>query len=227
MTRIGFLVFPDMLQLDFTGAYAVLAAGPDVTVHLLWKDVNPIRTSDKLLITPDTAITGCPQLDVVVVPGGGGVVSLMNDGTVLDFLRRQAAEARWVTSVCTGALVLGAAGLLHGYQATTHWLSHDLLPLFGAEPRRRRVVEDRNRLTGAGVSSSIDMALTLAGRLWGDTVAESIQLNMEYDPSPPYHAGSPESAPREVVAAMRDRSRGRQAERRDAAIAAAERLRGG
>ncbi len=225
MTRIGFLVFPGMLQLDCTGAYGVLAAGPDVTVHLVWKDLSPLRTSDKLLIVPDTAIADCPQLDVVVVPGGGGVVHLMNDAVVLEFLRHQAEMASWITSVCTGALVLGAAGLLQGYKATTHWLSHELLPLFDAEPVRERVVRDRNRITGAGVTSGIDMALTLAGALWGDPVAEQIQLNMEYDPKPPYNAGNPETAPEEIVATMRNHSAARQAERRVAAAAAAKRLR--
>ncbi|MCC8164602.1 MAG: DJ-1/PfpI family protein [Planctomycetes bacterium] len=225
MTHIGFLVFPDMLQLDFTGAYGVLSAGPDVRTHLVWKNVAPIRTSDRLLITPDTTVADCPQLDVIVVPGGGGVVPLMNDATILSFLKGQAEKALWVTSVCTGALILGAAGLMDGFRATTHWLSHDLLPLFGAEPVRQRVVQDRNRMTGAGVTSGIDLALTLAGRLWGDSVAEQIQLNMEYAPEPPYNAGSPDTAPEATITAMRDRSTTRQQERRAAAVAAAERLR--
>lgn len=224
MTRIGFLVFPDMLQLDFTGAYGVLAAGPQAEIHLVWKENVPVKTSDNLVFTPDTTFAACPPLDAIVVPGGSGVLALMNDAEVIGFLQAQAKTASWLTSVCTGALVLGAAGLLRGRKATTHWLSHDLLTLFGAEPAQQRVVVDGNLITAAGVTSGIDMALILAGSLWDDDVAQAIQLNMEYAPYPPYAAGDPETAPENLVAAAREQGAARQAERRKAAIVAAERL---
>lgn len=222
--QIGFLIFPGMLQLDFTGAYGVLAAGPGANVHTLWKSKEPVVSSDKLVFTPTTAIEDCPPLDVLVVPGGGGVVSLMEDNLILDFLRARADAVRYLCSVCTGALVLGAAGLLNGYAATTHWMSWDLLERFGARPRRERVVVDRSRITAAGVTSGIDMALGLAGLLWGDSAAQSIQLNMEYAPELPYQAGDPSMAPPEIVAAMREKSTARQAERAAAVSRAAAKL---
>jgi cyclohexyl-isocyanide hydratase len=219
--QIGFLVFPSMLQLDFTGPHAVLAAGPETVIHLVWKDALPVTSSDGLRFTPTVSMADCRRLDVVCVPGGGGVQALLGDAETLEFLRRQAAGCRYLCSVCTGALVLGAAGLLRGYRATTHWQSLDLLPLFGAAPQRRRVVRDGDRISAAGVSAGIDMALTLAGLLWGDVTAQSIQLNMEYAPEPPYTAGGPDSAPEEVVAAVRASTASRQAARREAAQAAA------
>lgn len=222
--RIGFLLFPGMLQLDFTGAYGVLAAGVKAEIRTVWKDASSLKTSDNLIFTPDTTFAACPPLDVIIVPGGGGIVPLMGDAVVLDFLRTQAESASYVASVCTGALVLGAAGLLRGFKATTHWLSHDLLTLFGAEPVPQRVVIDGNRVTAAGVTSGIDMALLLAGRMWGDDVAQSIQLNMEYAPEPPYMAGNPTTAPQSVVATAHERGAARQAERLAAATAAAKRL---
>lgn len=223
-TRIGFLLFPGVLQLDFTGPYGVLAAGPGVAPHTVWKDTQPVRSSDGLLLTPDTKFVDCPPMDVFCVPGGEGIQPLLADGEVHAFLRSQAATCRYVCSVCTGSLVLGAAGLLRGYKATTHWMSLDMLPLFGAEPQQRRVVLDKNRMSAAGVSAGIDMALTLAGLLWGDAVAQEIQLGMEYAPQPPYNAGSPETAPEGIVEAVTARTAERQASRRKAASAAAERL---
>ncbi|MDR2744351.1 MAG: DJ-1/PfpI family protein [Desulfovibrio sp.] len=219
--QIGFLVFPSMLQLDFTGPYAVLAAGPEAAIHMVWKDTLPVTSSDGLSFTPTVSMADCRRLDVVCVPGGGGVRALLSDAETLEFLRRQAAGCRYLCSVCTGALVLGAAGLLRGYRATTHWQSLDLLPLFGAAPQRRRVVRDRNRISAAGVSAGIDMALALAGLLWGDATAQSIQLNMEYAPEPPYASGGPASAPEEVVAAVKARTASRQAARLEAAQSAA------
>lgn len=224
MTRIGFLIFPDMLQLDFTGPFGVLAAGPKAEMRLIWKSRTPIRTSDNLAFTPDCSFQDCPQLDVIVVPGGNGILPLLDDDDVLGFLRVQAKTASWITSVCTGALVLGAAGLLDGYKATTHWLSQDLLELFGATHASTRVVADRNRITAAGVTSGIDMALTLAGFLWGDDAAQRIQLNLEYTPQPPYKSGSPESAPENIVEAIRNEATARQKERYNASISAANRL---
>ncbi|MDR1777190.1 MAG: DJ-1/PfpI family protein [Desulfovibrio sp.] len=223
--RIGFLLFPDMLQLDFTGPYAVLAAGPDVEIRTIWKDTQPVRSSDGLSFFPNSLLTDCPALDVLCVPGGGGVQALLNDVEVLAFLAAQAKTCRYLCSICTGALILGAAGLLEGYKATTHWQSLDILPLFGAEPQSRRVVMDGNRISAAGVSAGIDMALTLAGLLWGRATAQGIQLGMEYAPEPPYAAGSPASAPPDVVEAALSRTETRQAARRKAATEAAERLR--
>lgn len=224
-TNIGFLVFPGMLQLDFTGAYGVLAAmGQRADIRLVWKNAEPVLSSDKLAFSPTTAFKDCPPLDVLIVPGGGGVLALLEDDAVLDFLKHQARTAKYIGSVCTGALVLGAAGLLRGYRATTHWLSHDMLALLGAKPARARVVLDRDRITAAGVTSGIDMALTLAGRLWGEQTAMAVQLNMEYAPEPPYTAGSPEQAPPELVAVALADSAARQNERLAAVKRAATKL---
>lgn len=223
-TSIGFLVFPGMMQLDFTGPYAVLAAGPSVETHLIWKNTDPIRSSDGLLFTPDADLERCPPVDVICVPGGGGVLPLLEDGAVLGFLRARAASCRYVTAVCTGALVLGAAGLLRGYSAVTHWQSMDFLAPFGASPGKGRAVVDRDRITAAGVSAGIDMALFLAGLLWGDETAQAIQLNMEYAPQPPYAAGSPQTAPEAVLAAVKARTCARQEERRRVVLRAAAAL---
>ena len=222
--RIGFILFPDLLQLDFTGPFAVLAACPNTVVHTLWKNTDPLSSSDGLLLSPNTRFADSPPLDVVCVPGGSGVLALMNDLEVLSFLRAQAEHCRYICSVCTGALVLGAAGLLRGYKATTHWQSLDLLPLFEAEPQTHRVVIDGNRITAAGVSAGIDMALMLSGLIYGDETAQRIQLNMEYAPEPPYNAGSPTSAPPNAVHAVRARTASRQEARRKAASIAAARL---
>ena len=154
-------------------------------------------------ILPTTRIDECPQLDVVFVPGGGGQIPLMQDPTVLDFLRAQSDKARYVTAVCTGSLVLGAAGLLQGYEATTHWAYMDVLPVFGARPVSRRVVVDRNRITAGGVTAGIDFGLGIAAALAGEEVAKAIQLGIEYDPDPPFDSGSPEKAPPEIVELVR------------------------
>ncbi|MDR1709175.1 MAG: DJ-1/PfpI family protein [Candidatus Accumulibacter sp.] len=222
--NIGFLLFPDVLQMDLTGPYGVLAAGPGARVCLVWKDARPVRSSDGLVLTPGETFAGCPPLDVICVPGGGGILPLLSDGETLAFLRARAESARFVCSVCTGALVLGAAGLLKGRRATTHWQSHELLRPFGAIPERARVVRDGNLLTAAGVSAGIDMALTLAGLLWGDDIARRIQLNMEYAPEPPYAAGTPESAPPQVVQTLTAQNADRLARRREAVLAAARLL---
>ncbi len=223
---IGFLVFPDMLQFDLTGAYGVLAAGPGARPHLLWKRREPVVSSDGLIVTPTMSFTESADLhfDVLCVPGGGGVGALLADDAVLAFLREKGGQARYLASVCTGALALGAAGFLGGKRATTHWQSLDMLTAFGAVPVKERVVMDGNLITGAGVSAGIDMALTLAGRLWGDDAARTIQLNMEYAPAPPYDGGTPESAPARVVEALQAKTAARQAQRREAVRAAAARI---
>jgi len=202
-THIGMLLYPGLTQLDLTGPFEVLHRVPDTRVHLLWKTLDPVTADSGLGLVPTTTLAGCPPLGMVFVPGGTGQMALMQDGEVLGFLREQGARARWVTSVCTGALLLGAAGLLEGYEATTHWAFVDLLPMFGARPARARVVVDRNRVTGGGVTAGIDFALRIAAELAGDDVAKRIQLGLEYDPQPPFRSGHPDVAEPAVVAAMR------------------------
>ncbi|AZO86781.1 dimethylglycine dehydrogenase [Stutzerimonas stutzeri] len=206
--QIGFLLFPQVQQLDLTGPYDVLASLPDVKVHLIWKDLMPITASTGLLLKPTTTFEDCPALDVICVPGGSGVGPLMEDDQTLDFLRAQAANARYITSVCTGALVLGAAGLLKGKRATTHWAYHELLKPLGAIAVKDRVVRDGNLLTGGGITAGIDFALTLAAELFDPATAELVQLQLEYAPAPPFTAGSPETAPASVLEEARRRAAG-------------------
>jgi cyclohexyl-isocyanide hydratase len=213
-THVGMLLYPGLTQLDLTGPFEVLNAVPDTAVHLVWKTLEPVFADSKLGLLPTVTLEDCPKLDVVLVPGGRGQMELMRDRAVLDFLRLHGQGARYVTSVCTGALVLGAAGLLQGYEAATHWAFMDLLPLFGARPVRRRVVVDRNRITGGGVTAGIDFALRLAAELAGEPVAKQIQLGIEYDPDPPFRSGHPDVADPEIVAAVRDRFAGPLSERK-------------
>lgn len=203
--EIGLLVFPRVQQLDLTGPYEVFASIPGARVHLVARARDPVASATGLVLAPTITFADCPQLDVVCVPGGAGVNALMTDAETLDFLRRQAPGARYVTSVCTGALVLGAAGLLAGRRATTHWAAHDLLAAFGAVPVQGRVVRDGALFTGGGVTAGIDFALTLAAELVGEAGAKTIQLHLEYAPAPPFEAGRPESAAPEILAAARER----------------------
>lgn len=200
---IGMLIFPDMTQLDFTGPYEVFAQLPGCEVRVIARSLQPVAARGGLKFVPDTTFDGAPPLDLVFVPGGPGVGALMEDRDVLEFLRRQAQQARYVTSVCTGALVLGAAGLLKGYRATTHWLSLDLLPVFGATAMPDRVVIDRNRITGGGVTAGIDFALTIAAELVGVEKAKAIQLLIEYNPAPPFACGHPDTAEVAIVENVR------------------------
>lgn len=172
---------------------------PHTTVYLVAATPAPVRSERGLTMTPDIAFDRAPPLDIVCVPGGVGVNSMMENAALLEFLQGQARRARYVTSVCTGALLLGAAGLLRGYRATTHWLSMDLLPLFGAYAVDERVVIDRNRITGAGVTAGIDFGLVVASEVFGPAVAQEIQLTIEYDPAPPFRSGSRNTAPAELV----------------------------
>jgi cyclohexyl-isocyanide hydratase len=201
--QIGMLLFPRLTQLDLTGPFEVLHRVPGARVHLLWKDLEPVRAESGLGLLPTTVLSDCPPLDVLVVPGGFGVTPLLGDAAVLEFLKAQGARARWVTSVCTGALLLGAAGLLQGYAATTHWAYVELLAGFGATYVKRRVVVDRNRITGGGVTAGIDFGLTLASELAGSEIAQGIQLGLEYDPAPPFRSGHPDVADPALVAAVR------------------------
>lgn len=207
--HIGMLLFPRLTQLDLTGPYELFHRIPDAKVHMLWKTLEPVRTEAGFGLLPDTTLRDCPQLDVVFVPGGLGQVDLMGDEEVLGFLRKQAATAKYVTSVCTGALVLGAAGLLDGYEATTHWAYVDLLPSFGAKPAKGRVVRDRNRITAGGVTAGIDFGLTMVSEIAGADTARAIQLGLEYDPAPPFDGGHPDKADPALVAAIRKRLRDR------------------
>ena len=201
----GLLLFPELTQLDLTGPYEVFARVPGAKVHLLWKTRDPVAADRGLAILPTTTLDDCPPLDVMCVPGGGGQIDRMDDDAVLSFLREQARRGALMTSVCAGSLVLAAAGLLRGYRATCHWSSLDQLSLLGALPVSERVVEDRDRVTGAGVTSGIDFALTVVSRLCGEAVAREIQLTMEYDPDPPFDSGSPASASPELVSDTRRR----------------------
>lgn len=203
--RIGMLLFPRLTQLDLTGPYEILSKLPGAEIFLAWKSLAPVVADSGLALLPTTTLAQAPQADVLFVPGGGGQIPLMADAEVLAFLRRQAEGARYVTAVCTGSLLMGAAGLLRGYDATTHWAFHDLLGRCGARPVRQRVVIDRNRVTGGGVTAGIDFALRLAAEVAGPEVAQAIQLGLEYDPAPPFDAGTPERAAPAVVARVRDR----------------------
>jgi cyclohexyl-isocyanide hydratase len=203
--RIGLLLFPRMTQLDLTGPFEVFAKLPGAEVLLLWKTLQPVEAETGLRMLPHATLRDCPPLDVVCVPGGPGVSALMEDAELLDWLRGQAESVRYVTSVCTGSLVLGAAGLLRGKRATSHWASRDLLAKFGAIPTPGRVVRDGNLFTGGGVTAGIDFALTAVAEMAGLKTAQEIQLQIEYAPEPPFDAGVPETAPPDVVAAVRAR----------------------
>jgi cyclohexyl-isocyanide hydratase len=203
--QIGLVLFPKVTQLDFTGPLQVFSRVPGAKVHLIWKRIEPVPSDTVLTLTPTITFADCPQLDVICVPGGVGTDEMVNDEEMLDFLRQQATGAKYITSVCTGSLVLGAAGLLRGYRATTHWTAMDLLAPFGATPTKTRVCVDRDRVTGGGVTAGIDFALTLVSILLDRATAETIQLGIEYNPAPPFDAGSPETAPPEILALLKER----------------------
>lgn len=216
----GFLVFPDIQQLDLTGPYEIVSVlDAPKEVHLLWHDLRPVRSTTGIAFTPTRTFADCPPLDVICVPGGVGVNPLLRDAALLAFLRRQAGTARFVTSVCTGSLVLGAAGLLRGRRATSHWSARDLLAGFGAVPTEGRVVRDGRFVTAGGVTAGIDFGLTIIAELCGTEAAQACQLQLEYAPAPPFDAGTPATAPEAVVARLR--SRGAAARREREAFVAA------
>lgn len=223
--HIGLLLFPEITQLDLTGPYEVFTKLPDAAVHLIWKTREPVRAGGGMQILPTTTFAECPPLDLICVPGGGGMNPLLNDDETLEFVRRQAKGARYVTSVCTGSLVLGAAGLLKGKRAATHWTAREFLAKFGAIADSARVVIDGNVITGGGVTAGIDFALTVVAQLKGPEVAQAIQLMIEYNPAPPFDAGSPERAPAAIVARAKEAGAQRQAARAEAVARAAARLR--
>ncbi len=196
---MGFLVFPGITQLDLTGPVEVLFRLPGARVDLLWKTMDPVRSSSGLLLTPTRRLQDCNGLDILCVPGGFGVEKLLDDREVLEFLVRVSPNARYVTSVCTGSLLLGAAGLLRGKRATTHWAWLDQLEKFGAIPSEERVVIDGNVVTGGGVTAGIDFALTLVAQIAGRDFAEEVQLALQYDPQPPFSGGTPQRARPEIL----------------------------
>jgi cyclohexyl-isocyanide hydratase len=210
--QIGSLLFEGVDQIDLTGPFEVLARIPNSTYRLYGKTAGTVRDLKGLRLTPDAALTDAPQLDVLHIPGGFGQEELMEDEEILSWIRRQAEGAHSIFSVCTGALICGAAGLLKGRRATTHWASFDLLKYFGAIPVNQRVVTDGNWVFAAGVTAGIDGALSLVGELRGEAAAQAIQLYMVYAPEPPFNAGTPETAPpaildqaRKAVAGMTER----------------------
>ena len=221
-TEIGFLIFPDVQQLDFTGPYEVLGSLGDVRLHVVALDAGRILSSTGLTLTPTVTAAACPPLDVLCIPGGKGIDALLRDERALAFVRRRAADAKYVTSVCTGALLLGAAGLLRGRRATTHWQSLELLALYGATPVRERVVRDGNLITGGGVTAGIDFGLSLAAELAGVAEAQAVQLGLEYAPDPPFDAGDPRTAPPEVLKRFNDRTADHRAARLELVQASAQ-----
>lgn len=201
--HIGAIIYPQIDQADFTGPFEVLSRIPNSTFHVLWKEIRPILDVKGLILTPDTTFANAPELDLLVVPGGWGQEALMEDPAVLDFIRAHAKRGKYILSVCTGALITGAAGLLRGVKTTTHWTSFHLLEYFGALPFPGRVVVDGKFLSTAGVTAGIDGALWAVELLRSQLVAEEIQLAIEYDPEPPFESGTPELAPRHVVDSVR------------------------
>jgi cyclohexyl-isocyanide hydratase len=196
--NIGFVLFPNLTQLDFTGPLQVLHRLPDAKTHIVARTRDPVPSDCGLSLVPTTTFADCAPLDLLCVPGGYGVSGAIADMATVDFVRRQAARAKYVTSVCTGAFVLGVAGLLRGRRATTHWAYTGMLPLVGATYEKARVVRDGNVFTGGGVTAGIDFALAVAAEVAGAEAAQRIQLSIEYDPAPPFTSGSPDAAPAPV-----------------------------
>ena len=223
--KVAMLAYPNMILLDLVGPQTVFSI-LQADVRLVWKSKEPIPTDVGIPLVASDTFETCPNdLDVLLVPGGlGGSIACMNDTAVLRFLAERGESARFVTSVCTGSLVLGAAGLLKGFGATSHWYVRELLPLMGASLVPGRVVEDRNRITGGGVTAGIDFGLTIAARLAGEEMARQIQLVIEYDPKPPFDAGSPEGAGTILTDRVLQRRNQAIAAARDAARSAGERL---
>jgi len=202
MFQIGFILFPNVTQLDFTGPLQVLHRLPDSQVHIISHTLEPVPSDCGLSLVPTTTFEDCPPLDLICVPGGFGVEQAMAGPVLIAFLKEQAAQARYITSVCTGAFVLGAAGLLKDKQATTHWAYHSLLSEVGAIPTQGRVVREGRVFTGGGVTAGIDFALTIVAEIAGQAIAQRIQLSIEYDPAPPFVGGSPQTTPGDILAGL-------------------------
>ena len=197
--RVAFLLFPNVTQLDLTGPAQVLSRLGNVTIDLVAKDMEPVMTDAGFALLPTTTLDEAVMPDILCVPGGFGVNDAIEDAATLDWVRRTGESATWVTSVCTGSIILGAAGLLRGYRATTHWAQHHLLAAFGAIPVHERVVFDRNRVTGGGVTAGIDFGLALTAAIRGEAHARLVQLGLEYDPSPPFDSGNPARADADTI----------------------------
>jgi cyclohexyl-isocyanide hydratase len=204
--NIGFVIFPELTQLDFTGPLQVLARMPQSAMHIVAKSDAPVPSDCGLSLMPTHTFATCPPLDFICIPGGAaGVARAITDRETIDFVRSRAGAAKYVTSVCTGAFVLGVAGLLKGRRATTHWAYTGLLPLVGATHEKARIVKDGNVITAGGVTSGIDFGLTIMAELAGDAVAQAVQLGIEYDPAPPFDCGHPDRAPEAVKSRLSDR----------------------
>ncbi len=223
-TRIVFLVYPNVTQLDLTGPAQVLSRLPDAKVDLVWKTREPVQTDSGFALLPTATIAEVGQARHPLRPGRLRLRGhdAGRRSTRMGSRRRRAAQ--WVTSVCTGSLILGAAGLLNGYRATSHWAWRDYLKLFGAEPVAERVVFDRNRVTGGGVTAGIDFALALMGKIQGENFARAVQLGLEYDPHPPFDSGTPEKADEQLVKFVHERSNRMAPDREERIRAAAERF---
>jgi cyclohexyl-isocyanide hydratase len=218
----GMVMFPGMTQLDLTGPYEVLCRVPGVKVVLLAAEMEPLRSEHGMAFVPEATFATSPALDILFVGGGTSIDNTLNDARYVDFVRSRGQESQWVVSVCTGALLLGAAGLLKGYRATTHWASIQFLEAFGAVPMAgSRVVVDRNRMTGGGVTAGVDLGLALAAHIAGEEVAKRIQLSMEYDPHPPFHCGHPREAQQAMVDGMLSKMKPMLESRRAAVMRAA------
>jgi cyclohexyl-isocyanide hydratase len=202
--KVGMLVFPEMTILDFTGPYDVFVRASCYNVLIIGADTSPFKVEGGMQMQAELAWGNCPQLDILFVPGGKGINPLMSDKKFISFLQRQAENAKYITSVCTGSLLLGAAGLLTGYRATTHWRSLELLERFGAQAVNQRVVVDRNRITGGGITAGIDFALSLTAMIGGETMAKTVQLILEYAPQPPFQSGSPDLAEPTILATAKE-----------------------
>ena len=200
--NIVFVLFPNITQLDFTGPLQVLSRLPGASVHLAAQSLDPVPTDAVLTLNPTCTFDECPPADVLCIPGGFGVDDAILNPVLIEFVRKESARAQYVTSVCTGAFVLGAAGVLKGKKATTHWAYHEALTEVGAIPVRERVVRDGNIFTGGGVTAGIDFAFTLVTEIAGVEFAKGLQLGLEYDPAPPFDAGSPDKATPETLARM-------------------------
>ena len=218
--KIGFCLFPNVTQLDFTGPLQVVHRIPHAEVFLAAETMSAVASDCDLSLVPTTTFADCPDLDVVIVPGGPGVSNAIRNEHVMEFIKRTAKTATYVCSVCTGAFILGAAGLLNGKEATTHWAYTQLLPMVGATYKAGRVVRDGNTFTGGGVTAGIDFGLTITAELAGTNVAEQIQLVLEYNPQPPYNSGHPNVASDTMLSQMKETYVGRVARLRDALKAA-------
>lgn len=220
LRTIVFPLFDGITQLDFTGPAQFLSRMPGARIITAARDLRPIVTDSGFAIVPGTSFADCPPADIICVPGGHGVADALGCSETIDFIASQTGQAQWLTSVCTGAFLLGAAGCLKGRRATTHWGYTHLLPMVGAVATEGRVVEDGPVITAGGVTAGIDFALTLTTRLHGQAVAESIQLALEYDPAPPLRSGHPSRAPEPVLSGLKARVYDAAADRMRAAIAA-------